>query len=175
MVKSWQIMEKLLPIKGESPLSAADVNLGCCLPFTLLLQMCGELEMKRVWHFIIIFLCLLFSFKEKRERKCASSLWVTKLLDEQLNLWICTANAWAMSTEQHQHVMWWQNVIATAKYKSWTIFLTKNKITWGLFSSHHCYFRPVNLVFVDEKLIRRFIFHNKILIFSLKYVRNPKS
>ena len=70
MVKSWQIMEKLLPIKGESPLSAADVNLGCCLPFTLLLQMCGELEMKRVWHFIIIFLCLLFSFKEKREKMC---------------------------------------------------------------------------------------------------------
>ena len=34
---------------------------------------------------------------------------------------------------------------------------------------------PIKLFFIDEYLIRRFIFHNKILFWSLKYVRNPKS
>ena len=36
-------------------------------------------------------------------------------------------------------------------------------------------FSPMKWFFVDEYLIRRFIFHNKILIWSLNYVRNPKS
>ena len=143
MVKSWQIMEKLLPIKGESPLSAADVNLGCCLPFTLLLQMCDELEMKRVWHFIIIFLWLLF-YTERKEREEKMCIFFR---GDKIAWWTGEAefmNMYSKCMSNEHHVMWWQNVIATAKfkYKSWRQLPNQTKLLEGCFPHTTVIFVP---------------------------------
>ena len=51
--------------------------------------------------------------------------------------------------------------------KFWHLILGKTKLTYLTFEDHKN--------FKTKVLIRRFIFHNKILISNLKHVRNPKS
>lgn len=116
-------------------------------PFTLLLQMCDELEMKRVWHFIIIFLWLLF-YTERNEREEKMCIFFR---GDKIAWWTGEAefmNMYSKCMSNEHHVMWWQNVIATAKfkYKSWRQLPNQTKLLEGCFP-HHCYFRLVNLDF----------------------------